>query len=247
MIGRLLIALGGAASLAAVLSLAPRGWAQTVPVQPPQTTPGISVVGEGIVLADPDVARITVGAEVFDASLANAQAEAARRMDAVVAKLKVDGIADADIRTVSYNVTPQYDQQNANQGQPTLRGYTVQNMVQVRTTNVSGLGSLLDDAVGSGATRIFGISFEASNMESLKNQARDQAMANAQAKAQQLAKDGGVGLGRPLAIDESDAGGVTPVQVRTAAPAAAQAAPTTPIQPGQLQVSTTVHVVYAMQ
>ncbi|MBV9134507.1 MAG: SIMPL domain-containing protein [Chloroflexi bacterium] len=246
MIGRMLLALGSAASLAAVVALAPRVWAQTIPVQPTQPTPGVSVVGAGIVLAQPDVARITIGADVSDASLANAQAEAARRMDAVVAKLKADGIADNDIRTVSYNVTPQYDQ-GPNQGQPVLRGYEVQNMVEVRTTNVGNLGSLLDDAVGSGATRIFGISFEASNMEDLKNQARDQAMANAQAKAQQLAKDGNVSLGRAIAIDESDASGVTPVQVRTAAPAAAQAAPQTPIQPGQLQISTTVRVVYAIQ
>jgi uncharacterized protein YggE len=244
-IGRVLIALGGAASLAAVLTLAPRGWAQTVPVQL-QPAQGVSVVGEGIVLAQPDVARISIGAEVFDASLANAQAEAARRMDAVVAKLKADGIADNDIRTVSYNVTPQYDNQGPNQGQQVLRGYNVQNLVEVRTTNVAGLGALLDDAVSYGATRIFGISFEASNMEALKNQARDQAMANAQAKAQQLAKDGGVSLGRPVTIEESDTGGVTPVQVRTAAPAAA-AAPQTPIQPGQLQVSTTVRVIYAIQ
>lgn len=240
MIGRFLVALGGAASLAAVLLLAPRGWAQTIPVQPSQSPSGVSVVGEGIVQAQPNLARITIGAEVSDASLANAQAEAARRMDAVVSKMKDDGIADTDIHTVAYNVTPQYDQSQ------TLRGYQVSNQVQVRTTNVSGLGSLLDDAVAAGATRIFGISFEASDMESLKNQARDQAMANALAKAQQLAKDGGVSLGRPIAIDESDAGGVTPVQVRTAAPAA-QAAPQTPIQPGQLQVSTSVRVLYAIQ
>lgn len=245
MIGRIVLAVGTAASLAAMIGLAPHVWAQTVPVQPSQPTSGISVVGEGIVLAQPDVARITIGADVSDPSLANAQAEAARRMDAVVARLKADGIADADIRTVSFNVTPQYDQ-GPNQGQPVLRGYNVQNMVEVRTTNVGGLGALLDDAVGSGATRIFGISFEASNMEDLKNQARDQAMANAQAKAQQLARAGSVSLGRPIAIDESDTGGVTPIQVRPAAPAA-QAAPQTPIQPGQLQISTTVRVVYAIQ
>jgi uncharacterized protein len=242
----MLLALGSAASLAVIVGLAPAVWAQTIPVQPSQPTPGISVLGEGIVLAQPDVARITIGADVSDPSLANAQAEAARRMDAVVAKLKADGIADNDIRTVSFNVTPQYDQ-GPNQGAPVLRGYNVQNQVEVRTTNVGGLGALLDDAVGSGATRVFGISFEASNMEDLKNQARDQAMANAQAKAQQLARAGSVTLGRPIAIDESDTGGVTPIQVRTAAPAAAQAAPQTPIQPGQLQVSTTVRVVYAIQ
>jgi hypothetical protein len=234
-----------AASLAAVLFLAPTTSAQTVPIQGQPAT-GISVVGQGIVLAQPDIARITLGVEVFDPSLANAQAEAAKRMDAVVAKLKADGIPDNDIRTVNYSITPQYDQQG-NQTQPTLRGYTVQNMVAVRTTNVAGLGPLIDDAVAAGATRVFGISFEASDMEGLKTQARDQAMANALAKAQQLARNANVTLGRPISIDESDPGGVTPVQRSPAPAAAAPQAFTTPIQPGEMSVSTTVRVLYAMQ
>jgi uncharacterized protein YggE len=244
-INRVFVAFGGAVSLAALIALAPHAVAQTIPVQPQASPGGVSVVGEGIIQAQPDVARITVGADVTDPSLANAQAQAAQRMDAVVSKLKADGIADTDIRTVNYSVTPQYDQSQNGQGQ--LRGYEVQNQVEIRTTNVSGLGSLLDDAVSSGATRIFGISFEASDMESLKNQARDQAMANASAKAQQLAKDAGVTLGRPVSIDESDAGGVNPVQAVTPRLAAAPAAATTPVQPGQLQVSTTVRVTYAIQ
>jgi uncharacterized protein YggE len=94
---------------------------------------------------------------------------------------------------------------------------------------------------------VYGISFEASNMDAIKSQARDQAMSNAHDKAAQLAKGGGVTLGRPIAIEESDTGGVTPQPIQRAAPAAAAAAPTTPIQAGQLQVSTTVRVVYAIQ
>ena len=242
---RLLLASGLLASVAALIVRAPMGSAQTIPVQPPQAVAGISVLGEGIVLAQPDVARITLGVEVFDQSLSNAQAEAARRMDAVVSMLKADGIPDADIRTVSYNVTPQYEQQ-PNTNQSTLRGYQVQNLVEVRTKNVPGLGSLLDDAVGSGATRVYGIAFEASDMEGLKNQARDQAMANARAKAEQLARGAGVSLGRPTTVEESDTGGVTPMQAQ-APRAAAASAPTTPIQPGQLQVSTTVRVVWSIQ
>lgn len=245
MIGRFLVAVASAACLAVVLVAAPTGSAQTIPVQP-QPINGVSVLGAGTVLAQPDVARITIGVEVFDASLANAQAEAARRMDSVVAKLKADGIAENDIRTVSYTVTPQYDQQNNNPNQQVLRGYTVQNQVEVRTTNVAGLGTLVDDAVAAGATRIFGINFESSDVESLKNQARDLAMANAAAKAQQLARGGSVSLGKPIVIEESDASGVTPVQA-VAPRAAAAPAPTTPIQPGQLQISTTVRVIYAIQ
>ena len=84
-------------------------------------------------------------------------------------------------------------------------------------------------------------------MEELKNQARDQAMANARAKAEQLARDAGITLGRPISIDESDAGGVTPVRAQAPAVALAGQAPTTPIQPGELQVQTNIRVVWSIQ
>src|SRR6266852_718001 len=206
MLVRVISALALSMLIAALLALAPLSGAQIIPVQP-QANTGISVLGSGIVLAQPNTARITLGVEVFDASLSNAQATAANRMDAVVAKLKAAGIPDTDIRTVSYNINPQYDQRDPNQA--VLRGYQVQNLVEVKTTNVGGLGALLDDVVSAGATRVMGIRFEASNMEDLKTQARDQAMANARSKAEQMAHDAGVTLGRPISIEESDPGGVT--------------------------------------
>ncbi len=242
---RLRLALMVSTLIAVVLVAAPLASAQTIPVQPAAT--GVSVVGQGIVLAQPNTARITLGVEVFDQSLANAQAEAARRMDTVVNKLKALGIADTDIRTTAFNINPQYEQRDQSQP-PVLRGYQVQNLVEVRTTNVGGLGALLDDAVGSGASRVFGISFESDDMEALKNQARDLAMSNARAKAEQLARDAGVSLGRPMTIEESDTGGVTPVRANdAAAPLASSQAVTTPIQPGQLRVSTNVHVLWSIQ
>lgn len=84
-------------------------------------------------------------------------------------------------------------------------------------------------------------------MASLKNQARDQARQDARAKAEQLARDAGVSLGRPMSIDESDTGGATPVPAASRALAAPPAAVSTPIQPGELWVATTVRVVWAMQ
>jgi uncharacterized protein YggE len=239
---RLLPIAGLAAAAAALLAAAPLGAAQTIQSQGPS---GISVVGEGIVLAQPNVAHVTLGVEAFDASLTNAQADAARRMDAVVNKLKAYGILDTDIRTVSYNFSPQYDQQNQNQ--PVLRGYQVQNLVDVKTTNVGGLGPLIDDTISSGASRVYGIRFEASDMASLKNQACVQAMQDARAKGEQLARDAGVSLGRPMSIDESDTGGATPVPAAARALAAPSAAVSTPIQPGELSVATTVRVVWAIQ
>src|SRR5258708_12340592 len=103
----MLVALALSALIGVLLAAAPLGSAQTIPIQPPQANTGISVVGQGIVLAQPNVARITLGAEVFDQSLANAQAEAARRMDAVVNKLKAAGIPDTHIRTTPSTINPQ--------------------------------------------------------------------------------------------------------------------------------------------
>ena len=66
MIPRLFTDLGLAVVFAALIAIAPTGLAQQpVPVQP-QPSIGISVVGEGIVLAQPNIARITLGADVFD-------------------------------------------------------------------------------------------------------------------------------------------------------------------------------------
>ncbi len=242
-VSRTLAVVAGLAVLVAVATVAaPLGAAQSVPIGNSVPQAGIAVVGEGIVLAQPNTAQVTLGVEVTDASLANAQAQSSQRMDAVVQKLKAAGIADADIRTVSYSVNPQYDQQGS------LRGYQIQNLVQVKTTNVAGLGRLLDDTVSAGASRIYGISFQSDNMSGLKDQARDQAMQNARAKAEQLARDAGVGLGRATLIEDTDTGGVTPVRAQPAALAAPAAdRPPTPIQSGELQVRSTVRVVWAIQ
>jgi uncharacterized protein YggE len=233
-------------TLAALLAMPSIATAQTIPVQPAPDT-GISVLGSGIVLAQPNVAHITLGVEVFDPSLSTAQAQAAQRMDAVIGRLKAHGLTDDDIRTVAYNITPQYDT-GRDPSSTVLRGYTVQNLVDARVTNVNDLGPIIDDVVAAGASRVYGISFESDNMAALKAQARDQAMADARAKAEQLARGAGVSVGRPLAIQESDTGGVTPVrQQAVPAAAASAAAPPTPIQPGELQVQTTVRVVFAIQ
>ena len=235
-----------AASLLVLGFAARTGAAQIVPTPSSGDRTGISVLGEGIVLAQPNTARVTLGTDVFMSSLAAAEAEASRRMDAVVQRLKAAGIPDTDIRTVSFSISPQYDSRDPNQ--PSLRGYRVQNLVEARTSDVPGLGQLIDDVVSAGATRVVGVSFEASNMQALKDQARDQAMQNARAKADQLARDAGVSLGRPTLIEESDVGGVTPVRAQpAAAPADLAAAPSPPIQPGELQVRTTVRVVWAIQ
>ena len=223
------------------------GIAQNVPINPPQAQPGqISVLGDGLITASPNVARVTLGVDVRQDTLAGTLAEANSRMATVIQKLKDAGIADDRIRTINFSVNPVYDNQN---NQQTLRGYQVQNIVEARDSDLKNLGALVDQVVSAGATRVNSISFESDNPGALKDQARDQAMQNALAKAQQLARAAGVSLGKAIIIEESDASGATPVPfARAAAPQAALAnSDSVPIQAGQLEVRTNVRVVYAIQ
>ena len=58
-------------------------------------------------------------------------------------------------------------------------------------------------AAGGDLTRINGITFTLDDPTAVMKQARDMAMADAKAKAQQLASDGGVTLGKPTYISDN--------------------------------------------
>ena len=192
----------------------------------------------------PDIAQITLGVEVTNASASAAQQDAASQMDAVVSKLKQEGIADKDIRTVSYNLTPEYDY--SNRSSPTLKDYRATNLVMVTVRDISKVGPVIDAVAGAGATRIQGISFSVSDPTAATNQGRDAAMNNAKTKAEQLAKDAGVTLGAPISIQET--GGTPPAPVPMAPNvAAAGAAVQTPISPGTQEVQVEVTVVYSIK
>jgi uncharacterized protein YggE len=74
-----------------------------------------------------------------------------------------------------------------------------------------------------------------------EGQARDKAMADAKARALQLAKDARVRLDAPMSISENFSGGPIPLAKGFAPNAAASVA--VPVQTGQVQVELQVNVV----
>jgi uncharacterized protein YggE len=208
--------------------------------------PAISVNGEGTVQVTPDLARVTLGVEVRNASLADAQAEAATRLDAVLQMLKGAGIDEKDIRTTQFTIQPitRFDEQTR---RPVSEGFLVSNLVHVTFRDISTLGQRLDQITQAGATNIHGIQFDVADPTAAVNQARELAVADARARAEHLASLTGVTLGRPLSVAES--GGPVPPQPLRTAPAAAQpgAAPATPIEPGQTEIRLSVQIRYAIQ
>lgn len=205
----------------------------------PSTQQTITVSGQGTVTVTPDTAQVTLGVQLQRADLATAQAEATTTMTAVIASLKQRGIDEAKIQTVNYSIYINYAPEKTDQ---TIVGYTVLNLVAVQVTPMTNVGQVIEAAVAAGANQVQNIGFSVENIDAAVRQARQQAMDDARAKAEQLAKLGGVTLGGPVSISE---GVSTPIDSRGSMPAAVPAgAGAVPIQGGESTVTVLVTVSY---
>lgn len=89
-------------TLAAALLLAQ---ASPLPAQTPPRT--VHASGEGRISVAPDIARVTIGVDAQDQSLARANADATTRMGKVMGTLEKAGVAAKDVRTIRYAVDVQ--------------------------------------------------------------------------------------------------------------------------------------------
>jgi hypothetical protein len=106
---------------------------------------------------------------------------------------------------------------------------------------VDKVGAVLDALVGAGANELGGISFGIAEPAPLLDDARRKAIADARRKAELFAREAGVALGRVLEIDESGGGPVPVAYGRMMAEAVAA-----PVAPGQLDLSASVTVTFAI-
>ena len=165
----------------------------------------ITISANGSVTAVPDLARITSGVATEAPVARDAVAKNSEAMQKVIAGLKASGIDDKDIQTASFHIEPRYTR--AREGEaPAIDGYRVTNQVQVIVRNLDKLGDVLDRLVGLGANQMAGLSFDASKAETLHDDARKEAVANALRRAKLYADAAGVELGEVLTIEEGGGG-----------------------------------------
>ena len=213
-----------------------------------QQNTGIWVSGEGKVSVVPDVAILSLGVEVQSSSVAEAQSYAATTMTAVVKELNSFGVAEKDIKTSQFSIAP-VRRWSEKDGREILIGYRVTNTVTAKVRDIDDTGAIIDAAARAGGdyTVINSISFTVDEPSAYHEEARELAMTDARAKAEQLAKLSGVKLGRPTYINES--GAYIPV-VRDFYEEGfmpAPAAPTTPISAGEMEIRLSVQVVYNIE
>jgi len=164
----------------------------------------ITVSAEGRVSARPDLVRITSGVVTEAETAQAALADNNTLMTAVISNLKVNGVADADVQTSTFSVSPKYEHKRDG-SVPIVRGYTASNQVHAVIRDLTKIGEILDVLVKGGAIQIGGISFDFAEPDALKDKARKAAFENARHRAEIYAQAGGASLGEVLTIAE-DAG-----------------------------------------
>lgn len=150
----------------------------------------ITVEGRGTVTAPPDLARIVTGVTARADTAREAVDRNSQAMEALMVVLGKFKIADDDIRTSNFNVSPFYDRYDRNRAREIV-GYQATHQVTVTVRKLARLGALLDAVVGAGSNRVSGVQFDIAAPEPLLDRARRAAVADAKRRAALYAKAAG--------------------------------------------------------
>jgi len=210
----------------------------------------ITVSGEGKIYASPDLATVTLGLETNGKDVKEITQKSSDAMNEMIAKIKGLGIDSADIQTTQYTVAPQYDYTDEGRKD---NGYQISQNVEVKIRDFSKIGDVLSAATASGANVINDLQFSIENPEKSKAEARQKAIDQAKEKAQTLAAQSGIKLGKIINVYE-DSYTDTPnlnysVKSLGAGVASLESADSysSQIESGQQQVSVTVSLTYKIK
>lgn len=215
---------------------------------------GIAVTGTGKVTVVPDVGLLYLGVEVSRPTVAAARDGASTAMDAMRASLKQNGVADKDVATQGFSIQPQYDFPSAPVGpatRPQVSGYTASNQISVKVRQMDSLTKVLDGAVTAGGddVRVHNVSFVVDEPEKHVDRAREQAVADARAHAETLAKASNVKLGKVRSVIEGGSGGPYPYPSAIAPPMTGFGGKggDSPVSPGETELSIVVTVTFDIE
>lgn len=175
-------------------------------VNTPQWT--VSIHGEAKVSYEPDLARINLGVQVDNAKTAqDALKKLNTEMQNVIGSIEALGITRDAIQTQNYSLYPNYQYA---EDVSTIYGYNANQQVSIKvdiTNDTPDMVSrIIETASSNGANQVNGVSFEIKDVETIKQQARLQAIENAQKQAHETAQAVGVRLGKIVGWYENTSG-----------------------------------------
>ena len=219
-------------------------------------TDTITVQGDGQATLPPDVARISFTVDNTKASVSEAQAATTNQANAALDYVKAQGIAEKDIKTLSYNISPQYSYPNpcplgamcpAYSGAPKITGYQVSESIQVTMRDLTKVGEMLSGLGKLEVQNVNGPAFALDDSTAGYDAARADAITKAKTQAGLLSKQLGVHLGKIVNFSESSGGYAYPMMAYGigGGPSEKAAAPNIPA--GENTYSASVSVTYEIR
>ncbi len=201
----------------------------------------VTTVGTGTGSAAPDTAQVSMGVTFSASDRVAAQNGATKIATAIIAAVKAAGIDAKDIQTSQISLNQEYGKT----GQPT-GGFIASQSITIKTKLVDKIGAAIAAATDAGATDVSGPQFSLSDSNAASLDAIDKAMSDAKARAEAVAKAAGRTLGPVVSVTEAGTSQVSPFASRAVATDAGGSA-VPPVEPGQVDSSTQLTVVFSLQ
>ncbi len=174
--------------------------ALTVRADKPDDRFAVSAVGT--IYAKADIANIEVGVKTgTQKTPLEATKNGTEKMNQIVSQLEGLGIEAKDMKTSNYALNPVYNW-TSDRGQE-LIGYEVVQSLSVKVRDLDKIGAVISQTTEQGANQIGNINFTIDEPDTLKDQARAQAIEKAQAKARLIAEQSGLKLAKIKSVQES--------------------------------------------
>ena len=169
----------------------------------------ISVSGKGEVTVIPNIATFNFSITEAAEDVETAQKNATEKTNKALEYLEDNDVEEKDLKTTGYSVYPKYQWVQTEcfdgicpEGTREVVGYEVRQTVTVKVREIENAGELLSGIGALGISNISGLSFTSDDPDSLKDQARRLAIADAKEKAKTLEKDLGIRLGKIISFGE---------------------------------------------
>lgn len=172
----------------------------------------ITVSGGGEVTAVSDIATIDVHLTKDGKTAKEAQDSLNEVINKTLNYLKTENILDKDIKSEYGGISPKYSYEKVicytypcPSNEPKIIGYTATQSITVKVREVDNASIVRTGLAELGISNINGPTFSIDDEETLKDQARERAIDNAKKKAEVLADQLGVKLGKVVNFSENSA------------------------------------------
>jgi uncharacterized protein len=208
----------------------------------------ITVSAEGRSNAAPDIAQSSFSVVSRGTNPTTIAAENNDKISAAIEELKRQGVEAKDIKTTGYNLNPVYAYEDKT-GVSRISGYELVQTVTVKIRDLSKVNSIIGALAPLGINQIGGVSFTLDDPDKARSEARAEAFRKAREKAEVMASQNGVRIGRLINFSENG-GGVMPYYYakdlrQESAVSNGGGAPS--IEPGQEEVNVSVNVTYELK